>query len=335
MTQPQVTNQTVSVLWFRGLLHAAGKIGMDEQALLAATDLTKESLASPYARLTLEQNLKLWRAIEQQSQLDNVGLAIGAQVKPIYFQLLALALMQSPSLGEALNKSMRYTRLLSDGGKYSVHEEGDLVALCYQPQAAGFSHNQVDAVLVLLYNFASWLACRTIPLAYVELSHNPASSRDYEQIFAAPVKVASQRNALVFDQKILAEPLALTDSYLVQMHEQLLENQLALISEQDTASLVRHLLRSFNELTLNREDIAQQLHMSSRSLQRKLKECDTSFQTLLDEERFARAKHLLAQTSLSLTDISAQLGFAESSVFTRAFKRWHGMPPQEYRQQHS
>lgn len=328
------TRQTVSVLWFRGLLHAAEKLGMDSTTLLKAATVTEDVLASPYARLSLEQNLKLWRAIEQHNPETNVGLAIGQYVKPSNFQLLALTLMQSPSLGEALNKSMRYTRLLSDGGKYSVATEGDQVALCYQPQAAGFSYHQVDAVLLLLHKFSSWLACRDIPLDYVELTHEASTPAEYEAAFSAPVKFSAKRNALVFHKKILDEPLALTDSYLAQMHEQLLESQLALISEQDTATLVRHLLRSSAELTISREEIAQQLHMSSRSLQRKLKECDTSFQVLLDEERFLRAKQLLQQLNLSLTDISAQLGFSESSVFTRAFKRWSGVPPQEYRLQH-
>lgn len=332
--QKMATQQTVSVLWFRGLLHAAESIGMEGAALLKAAAVPPAVLESPYERLSLEQNLKLWRAIEESSTHANVGLAIGEKVKPSHFQLLALTLMQSPSLGEALNKSMRYTRLLSDGGKYSVTTEGEWVALCYQPQAAGFSHHQVDAVMLLLHKFSSWLACRSIPLERVELTHSSVNKAEYEKAFSAPIHFAAQRNALIFHKKILAEPLALTDSYLAQMHEQLLENQLALISEQDIASMVRHLLRSSFELTLNREEVARQLHVSSRSLQRKLKECNTSFQALLDEERFSRARQLLQQPNLSLTDISAQLGFAESSVFTRAFKRWSGLPPQEYRQQH-
>lgn len=324
---------TVSVLWFRGLLQAAENIGMDKASLLANTEIKEEQLAAPYARLTMEQNLKLWRAIEQQAEIENVGLAIGAHVKPSYFQLLALTLVQSPNLGEALNKSMRYTRLLSDGGTYCLQETATDAALCYEPLDKSFSDHQIDAVMVLLYNFASWLACENIPLKAVELNHPLYGDRQtYEQIFSAPVKFSAGRNALVLERATLSAPLSLTDSYLAQLHEQMLENQLALVSQQNMANLVRHHLRSIEDLTINREDLAYQLNISSRSLQRKLKECDSNFQTLLDEERYSRARQLLKQTQLSLTDISAQLGFAESSVFTRAFKRWSGIPPLEYRQ---
>ncbi len=74
--------------------------------------------------------------------------------------------------------------------------------------------------------------------------------------------------------------------------------------------------------------------MSGRTLQRKLQDDQTSFQQLLDAERQRRALILLTTTSLPLTQISEQLGFSESSTFTRAFKRWEGVAPLEYRQQH-
>lgn len=332
MNRVLATHQTVSVLWFRGLLQAAESLGMSPERLLEHCEVTAQQLEQPYARLTLEQNLKLWRAIERDSQHPNIGLAMGAQVKPSYFQLLALTLMQSPNLAEALNKSMRYTRLLSDGGSYYLETNDQLAAICYEPQAEGFSSHQVDAVLVLLNNFASWLACKPLPLVQVEMAYpKPENISEYQKVFAVPVLFGAVRNALIFEVAVLAEPLSFTDNYLAQLHEQMLENHLAQITEQDTANKVRYCLRAAADLTLTRDDIAKLLNMSGRSLQRKLKECDTNFQALLDEERYSRAREYLKQPQLTLTDISAQLGFAESSVFTRAFKRWSGMAPIEYR----
>lgn len=332
MNKRALSQQTVSVLWFRGLLQAAESLGLSRAKLLESSQVSSQQLQHPFARLTLEQNQQLWRAIEANSASPNIGLAIGSQVKPSYFQLLALTLMQSQNLEDALNKSIRYTRLLSDGGIFRLEREQDLAAICYETQGSGFSRHQVDAVLVLLNNFASWLACRPLPLKAVELVHQPTQqAQEYQQFFPVPISFGAQRNALIFDAAILAEPLSLTDGYLTELHEQMLESQLAQITQQTVAQKVRYCLRSAAELTLTRDDIAEILHISSRSLQRKLKECDTSFQTLLDEERYARACYYLEQTALSLTNISAQLGFSESSVFTRAFKRWSGMAPNEYR----
>ena len=241
--------------------------------------------------------------------------------------------MHSNNLGAAFTKSMRYTRLLSDGGQYFLSHDGKQAAICYEPLNEEFSHHQVDAVLVLLRSFANWLACRAIPLLRVEFRHpQPDDIREYERIFTAPLQFSATRNALVFAPDVMSEPLALGDEYLAQLHEQMLEAQLALLHQPDTAGLVRHFLQHQEELSIDRDQLAERLHMSSRTLQRKLQECGTSFQQLLDDERCQRARQLLTQTRLPLTAISEQLGFAESSVFSRAFRRWTGVSPLEYRQ---
>lgn len=326
--------RTVSVLWFRGLLQAAEALGIARGPLLQASGVTEELLRSPYARIPLEQNLQLWRSIEQQAPVADVGLRIGELVKPGYFQLFALTLMHNPDMETAFARSMRYTRLLSDGGQYYLQQGAGIAAICYEPLDSSFSRHQVDAVLVLLRNFANWLACRPLALKGVELRHaEPAAREEYERIFAAPLVFGASRNALLFDDSLMQEPLSLTDASLAQMHEQMLEAQLALLQQPDTAGLVRHFLRSTDQLGLDRDQLADCLHMSSRTLQRKLQECGTSYQQLLDEERNQRARRLLQQTRLSLTHISEQLGFSESSVFSRAFRRWNGLSPQEFRQQ--
>lgn len=325
-------DKTVSALWFRGLLQAAASLGMSESELLQSTGVSADEISHPYERISLSRNQKLWRAIETLSTLPNVGLRIGEMVKPSHFQLFAFTLMHCPNLEAAFVKSMRYTRVLSDGGQYYL-QQGNELAICYEPADASFSRHQVDAVLVLLHSFSSWLACRDIPIVRVEMRHaQPNNLEDYQRIFKAPLIFSAPRNALIFDPSLLEEPLSLSDQTLAQLHEHLLEAQLALLQKLDTADLVRHHLRMSDHLDVNREQLAAELNMSGRSLQRKLKECNASFQQLLDEERYERAKQLMQQENYLLTDISAQLGFAESSVFSRAFRRWSGVTPLEYRQ---
>ncbi|MFY9179141.1 MAG: AraC family transcriptional regulator [Venatoribacter sp.] len=332
--QTNVANsqQTVSALWLRGLVQAAEGLGIDAKILLSNIGVKAEVFQTPYARIPLGTNLSLWREIERLSPVEHTGLRIGEMVKPSHFQLLALTLMHSPNIGAAFTKSLRYTRLLSDGGQYYLECQGDQAALYYEPVRNDFSYHQVDAVMVLLQSFALWLACRPFPLLGVELKHAaPVDMSDYQRIFSAPVKFSAPRNALIFSADLLAEPLSLGDEYLAQLHEQMLEAQLSLLQQPDTVSLVRHYLLSTENLTIDRSQMAERLHMSGRTLQRKLQESGTSFQTLLDEERNQRAQQLLKQSQYSLTEISALLGFAESSVFSRAFKRWNAVSPQEFR----
>ncbi|MCD8520956.1 MAG: AraC family transcriptional regulator [Saccharospirillaceae bacterium] len=327
--------KTVSILWIKALLQGAELQGIAAEPLLQAAGISRELLNTTYARVSLAQTLRMWRAAEEYCPADDFGLLMGELVKPAHFQLFALTLMHSPDLGAAFEKSVRYTRLLSDGGRYFLQQNEHEAAVCYEPQADDFSRHQVDAVLVLLRSFASWLACKPVALLRVELTHaEPANVDNYQRIFAAPLQFNATRNALVFAPEMMAEPLALGDEKLAAMHEQMLEEQLALLQQPDTAGLVQHFLRNSNDLSVDRDQLAQRLHMSGRTLQRKLQENQTSFQQLLDAERQRRALILLTSTSLPLTQISEQLGFSESSTFTRAFKRWEGIAPLEYRQQH-
>ncbi|WP_430459757.1 AraC family transcriptional regulator [Thalassolituus sp. LLYu03] len=325
--------KSVSVLWIRALLQGAEQQGIDRQSLLTAAGLTEEQLVTPYARVSLGATLRVWREAEAQSTGRDFGLLMGELVKPTHFQLFALILMHSENLGAAFEKSIRYIRVLSDGGLYKLHHQDDEACICYEPQEDNFSRHQVDAVLVLLRNFASWLACKAVPLKRVEFTHEqPADLSDYERIFNAPLVFSASRNALVFEPGILTEPLALGDENLAAMHEQMLEQQLAALQQPDTAGLVRHFLSHTDDLTIDRDQLAQRLHMSGRTLQRKLQEAQTTFQQLLDDERQQRARSLLINTQLPLTQISEQLGFSESSAFTRAFRRWEGVSPLEFRQ---
>ncbi|MAD45705.1 MAG: hypothetical protein CMI02_19525 [Oceanospirillaceae bacterium] len=328
-----MNEKTVSVLWIKALLQAAEQQGADHGELLSAAGLTDDILGTPYARVSLDATLKIWRVAERECAGRDFGLLMGEQVKPTHFQLFALILMHSTSLAAAFEKSIRYTRVLSDGGRYFLQQEEREVCICYEPQQADFSRHQVDAVLVLLRNFASWLACKPVPLERVEFCHAaPADISDYKRIFDAPLVFSASRNALVFAPEVLQEPLALGDEKLAAMHEEMLERQLAALQQPDTAGLVRHFLVNSDDLNVDRDTAAQRLHMSSRTLQRKLQESATSFQQLLDEERQRRARSLLATTELTITRISEELGFSESSAFTRAFRRWEGVTPLEYRQ---
>jgi len=326
--------KTVSSLWIRALLLGAEHQGIDGGALLQQAGIDPSLLDQPYSRISLEKTLKLWRAAEALPEADNFGLLLGEQVKPSHFQLFAISLMHSETLAAAFEKSNRYTRLVSDGGDYHLQRNGDEAAIVYQPAADNFSRHQIDAVMVLLRSFANWLACRPLPLIRLELMHSaPADVSHYQRIFSVDMQFSAARNALVFPAIILHEPLAFSDENLAAMHDQMLEQQLAALQQPDTVTQVQYILQSALELRLDREEVARHLHISSRTLQRKLQDAGTSYQTLLEHERQQRAYHLLAETELSLTTISEQLGFAESSAFSRAFKRWQGVTPLEYRQQ--
>ncbi|KZZ49065.1 MAG: AraC family transcriptional regulator [Saccharospirillaceae bacterium] len=328
------TIQTVSSLWIHALLLGADHQGIDRNVLLELSGIEARMLDQPYARISLEQTMKMWRAMESLLPNSDFGLLMGEQVKPSHFQLFAMSLMHSETLEAAFEKSIRYTRVVSDGGEYCLIKGDGEAGLVYLPRRQDFIRHQIDAVMVLLRSFANWLVCKSLPIIRVEFNHpEPESLDNYQRIFQAPIHFGAKHNALVFSSEILDEPLAFSDDKLASMHEQMLEQQLALIQQPNAVHLVEHIIRSAPLLTLERDEVAAEMRMSARTLQRKLQESNTSFQQLLESERKRRAYDLLINTDLPLTQISEELGFAESSAFSRAFKRWHQISPLEYRQQ--
>ena len=131
------SEKTVSALWFKGLLQAAESLGMQRIDLLQSANVNVAELSNSYDRISLQKNQTLWRTIETQSELENIGLRIGEMVKPSHFQLFAITLMHCPNLEAAFTKSMRYTRVLSDGGHYFMQQDKDR-AICYEPADNSF-----------------------------------------------------------------------------------------------------------------------------------------------------------------------------------------------------
>ncbi len=325
--------KTVSLLWVKGLLQAAALQGLSEAEILSQAGISHDRLS--LGRLSLVDTLAIWRAIEELSPDSLFGFHMGLSLKPTHFQLIAFTMLSSPTLGDAIEKILKYQRLISDGGNFSLVEINQAdTALVYQPTANNFSYHQIDAVMVVVLSFARWLLNRSIAPKRVSFSHNQQDGvEQYQNFFACEVEFNQVENSIIFPAEVLQEELPGYDPQLASMHEQMADNQLKNLAKPDIIVRLQQQLELTSE-AVSRDRLAQQMGMSGRSLQRKLQEQGSSFQQIYDEYRHQKAIELLQDEKYSLLDVSLQLGFAESSTFYRAFKRWQGMTPGEYRQQY-
>jgi AraC-like DNA-binding protein len=313
--------KTVSLLWVRGVLQA----GLDHDCLNVRSE-----------RISLDDTLAIWRSVEQLSKDPLFGFHMGQSLKPAHFQLLAFTMLSSPTLGNAIEKILKYQRLISDGGVFTLIPQEDNTSLVYSPTASDFSYHQIDAVLVATLSFARWLLGREIrPLKLTFTHEYKGGLIQYRSFFGCDIEFNKEQNSLLFTSQLLQEALPGFDQSLATVHEQMADNQLQRLVAPDIISRVQECFLLMSHDSINRDDIAAQLAMSGRSLQRKLQEQGSSFQKLHDAYRHQHSLQLLAHTNLSLLDISLQLGFSESSTFYRAFKRWQGLTPGEYRQRRS
>jgi AraC-like DNA-binding protein len=137
---------------------------------------------------------------------------------------------------------------------------------------------------------------------------------------------------MVFDKSQLLEPWQMRNTEIIRANEPMLDNLLKSLRTGDIAGKVRwQLLDALDKELPSEEAIAQALHMSPRTLQRRLKAENTSYGEVVQQTRMQLAQQLLASPDISATEVGLACGFSDASAFTRAFKRWTGTTPSDYR----
>ena len=182
-------------------------------------------------------------------------------------------------------------------------------------------------------SFCRWVTNRDLrPLAFELRFPPPADLRPFQDAFKCPLRFNAPVNSLLFARADVISPLPTAHPLLAQMHERLASERLHRldhfqISSRARAAIVRRL--PYGEP--RRAEVAAELEMSERTLQRRLEAEGTSFQRLVDDTRRELAQQYLGQTDVSLADATYLLGFGDLSSFFRAFKRWFGTSPRRYR----
>jgi len=160
----------------------------------------------------------------------------------------------------------------------------------------------------------------------------PADASLYEFTFGCPVAFAADANRLLIGAAEADHPLPTGNRDVAAAHDVILVQRLARLNKANVVARFRaSLLERMTLGEFSEEDIARDLHMSRRSLQRRLAEADASYLTLVDDTRRDMALRYMRDRGKTATDIAFLLGYSQQSAFTRAFRRWTGMSPSEYR----
>jgi AraC-like DNA-binding protein len=177
-------------------------------------------------------------------------------------------------------------------------------------------------------NYAADLA----PVSVTFTHPKPFCSAKYFEYFRSPVVFEAPANSLTLSIEAVDRKLSGANPQLAELTDQVMIDYLAELDHDNITHKVKAII--IDQLpsgNVTDEGVAWELHMSSRKLQRQLRSVGTTFTTLLNEIRQDLAHRYLREQDISLTEIAFLLGFSESSVFSRAFKRWMGVTPSEYR----
>ncbi|AZD71960.1 AraC family transcriptional regulator [Pseudomonas chlororaphis] len=330
-----MSERTTSASWAMGIVKALEMDGLDCRALFKQIGLDYGALEDPDARFPQDSMTRLWQRAVEQSGNPAIGLNMGKVVRPASFNVAGYALMSSRTLAEGFQRLVRYQRIIAESADLSFRllPEGYALILTVHGDHLPPTRQSAEASLACALALCGWLTGRTLqPRQVLMQGVVPVDLEPYKQAFHAPLVFNAPYDALIFERADLEAPLPTANEAMALLHDRFAGEYLARFSESRVTHKARQALcRLLPQGEPKREAVAQTLHLSQRTLQRRLQEEGTSFQTLLDDTRRELAEQYLAQPSMTLLEIAYLLGFADPSNFFRAFRRWFDATPGEYR----
>jgi AraC-like DNA-binding protein len=331
---------TFSGALIRNSLHYAAALGVDSKRLCEAIKLDPALLDQPDSRVSGATSRALWHALIEQTGDHNVGLHIGEQFNLAALGIVGYVLFNCQTWGQVLDKLSRYMCLFSQGvSLHTTRAPGE--AVCNWQVVNGLDNylleeprQAIEVTMSGLLTVAKTLTGRSLRPLAVSFQHAcPPDISEHQRIFGRSVAFSQPHNRIVLEAACLDWAVVSANASLLSMFEQHAESMLSHLNQADTYTyqVVREIMQLLRGDLPAIETVAQRLIMSVRNLQRSLQAEGTSYQQLLDQTRKELAVRHLQQPQSSIHDVAFLLGFSEPSAFHRAFKRWTGQTPREYR----
>lgn len=306
--------------------------------------LDTQQLAAPQLRLLLDSRapadlvpMRLWQtmlaqAVALQPAQPAAALHIGAQIRPRHVGVLGYLLLACSNLAEGMAAYQRYERLFYGEDLVQLSTTASEVMLAWPAHASTGELADSVAIAALLGLLRNLMADPPAPLRVSFVFPAPTdrqAAAAYQRFFACSVSFSAASTQVVFCASVLALPLPRSEAGVRQLLDRQAQAALLALPESDAfaRALQQCMLRLLPEGRLDLPQVAAELHISVRSLQRRLDARGQSWRELLDGLRQQLAQQYLADPALLLSDIALLLGFSEQSAFNRAYRRWCNETP--------
>lgn len=329
-------NATTLTSWMRCLKAALESRGIPSTPLFERAGLDPAGMQDPNARYPQAAITRLWQLAIEASNDPALGLDVGRQVNQTTFHALGYSLLASQTLEECFTRLLRYFRIVSDAAELDFCQvDSQTQKFVIHPLAgdAQPSDAALDALLSVLIRLCRALAGPQFTAAAIYLHRPPPVDKQlYEKVFKAALFFDATESAIHFHTADLQRALPYANPELARHNDEILSRYLAHFDKENTANRVHAVLvELLSQGEPSQEKVADALHMSLRNLQRKLSDEDSSYKTILNNTRRDLALSYIKDQRYSISEITFLLGFADSSSFTRAFKRWTGQAPSAFR----
>lgn len=312
------------------------ELGVRASAVLRRAGLPQSFKDQPRVLLTTEELFALWRAVGEVSANPAIGLQLGTENRTGRFQPVSLAALSSPNFGAAVDQMARYKQLTCPEEIVQRTDEDE-----WRIQFRWLLADEPEPPVLVECCFAWVLSIarhgtgtRLSPLR-LEFAQPRAHVKTIERHFGCSVVFETARNAIVFRASDAQRPFVTRNAELLAMLAPRFEEELK--QENGDGNFVERVRIAVQQKLTGRrptiEDVADALHVSSRTLQRRLQDQGSSFQRVLEEARHQLARHYLNNSVLELNEAAYLLGYEDANSFVRAFRTWEGIPPARWREQ--
>lgn len=330
------TSRGVAAHYLEAALQHAGLDADQTTSLLAAAGLSPEVLhAQPPRRIDDRQYTAVMTGLMKRT--NNEFLYFTSPRTPHgSFAMMCRSLIHLPTLRPALLRGLRFYEMFTGDLHFRLHPHQDTieVSMHLDDPAVDPLHLGTETIMTMVHRLASWLIDQRIPLIEATFAYPPpAHVEEYHLLFHCPLRFNRPRTSLVFNAVYLNYPLMQNEESLKKLLRDTARlfvppHNTQLLTAQIRALLGKDFTREFPEF----EEVAAQLMLTPQTLRRRLKEENSSYQGIKDQVRRDAAIYYLSRPQLGIAEIAQLMGFSEPSTFHRAFKKWTGLTPGEYRQ---
>lgn len=335
MPAPATQSMTTLATWSATIARALDSRGLDGAAIAARAGIPADVLTDPEGRVPREALTRLWQLAVAETGDPAFGLLAARHTLQTTFHALGYAVLASATLREAIERIIRHRRLIGEILQMRIDDDGEVSRFVVDVSSGRglVPWEAVDALLAVSVRQARQLLGNPDfrPVAVSMQRPAPVDPAPYEAMLRAPVAFAQPSTFIAYRREDLDRRLPSANAELARRNDEVAARYIERLSSAPVLAKARQaLLEMMPSGAPTKAAVAKRLATSPRSLQRLLAAEGTSFTELLVEARLVLAKNYLDEGRLPVTEIAFVLGFADTSAFSRAFRRWTGVAPSDW-----
>ncbi len=329
-------SQQLSVGWARLVFDLLEREGLNASDLFRRFDLDDTQLSNPQAYFSQDSFTRLWHEASRLTDNPAIGLKMADNPNITAFDSLSYNLMSCATIRESLERTVRYQKLVGSAAQIALEYSQDGCHLIFDSwgDELPVAHQGFDAGLALNMFSVRFITNQHLTPVYAEFRYSqPDDLQPYRDLFQCPLYFSRDRYSLCLKEEDIDLPIIFANKDMAALHDKTIKLAIEQLDDESLATKVRELIcQKLPSGEPSIQSAAECFNLSQRTLQRRLKTEGFTYLSLIDNTRKELAHSYICQQSLSFQEVTFLLGFNDHSNFYRAFKRWYGCTPGEYRE---